>query len=64
VEKVWEIHEGDVYDAGYVKTFLVKHPKELAVLDGWTSRFTQTIHDDTHLVDLTLAFERIRPDAK
>ena len=64
VQRVWGIHEGDAYVASYVNTFLGKHPVELASLDGWTTRYTQTIHDDTHLVDLTLAFEKIRPDAK
>ena len=64
VQRVWEIHEGDVYIADYVNTFLTKHPVELAVLDGWTSRYTQTVHDDTHVVDLVLKLEKIRADAK
>jgi outer membrane protein insertion porin family len=64
VQRVWEIHEGDVYIADYMNTFLTKHPVELAVLDGWTSRYTQTVHDDTHVVDLVLKFEKIRADVK
>jgi outer membrane protein assembly factor BamA len=64
VRKVWEIHEGDVYVASYVKTYLTKHPVEFATLEGWTSRYTQTIHDDTHVVDVVLKFEKTSPDAK
>jgi len=64
VKKVWEMREGDVYDASYVRTFMIKHPRELALLNGWRPRFTQTIHDDTHVVDLALKFEKFQRDAK
>jgi outer membrane protein insertion porin family len=64
VKRVWEMHEGDVYDASYVKNFLTKHPRELASLNGWNVRFVQTIHDDTHVVDLSLKFEKFQPQAK
>ncbi len=56
VRRVWEIKPGDVYDATYVKRFLVTHPKELPFLIGWNAQYTQTIHDDTQVVDLTLKF--------
>ncbi|HEY6969663.1 MAG TPA: POTRA domain-containing protein [Candidatus Angelobacter sp.] len=64
VKKFWEMHEGDVYDSSYVKTFMRKHPRELATLAGWRPRFTQTIHDDTHVVDLALKFEKFQPEAQ
>ena len=64
VQKVWELHQGDVYDASYASTFLKKHPRELAALNGWAARFTQTIHDDTHVVDLSLKFEKFQQEAK
>ena len=64
VRKVWEMHEGDVYDASFVRNFMIKHPRELAALNGWRPRFTQTIHDDTHVVDLSLKFEKFQRDAK
>lgn len=64
VKKVWGMREGDVYDASYVKTFMIKHPRELAALNGWALHFTQTIHDDTHVVDLLLKFEKFQKEAK
>jgi outer membrane protein insertion porin family len=59
VRRVWELHEGDAYDASYPKIFLKKHPHELQVLNGWGAVFTQTIHDDTLAVDLTLKFQKL-----
>ena len=64
VRKVWEMRDGDVYDASYVRTFMIKHPRELVALNGWRPRFTQTIHDDTHVVDLSLKFEKFQNEAK
>ena len=64
VRKVWEMREGDVYDASYVRGFMIKHPRELVGLNGWRPRFTQTIHDDTHVVDLSLKFEKFQNEAK
>ena len=63
-KRVWEMREGDVYDASYVKTFMTRHPRELAALNGWAPRYTQTIHDDTHVVDLSLKFEKFQPQAR
>jgi outer membrane protein assembly factor BamA len=34
VRRVWELHEGDVYDASYPKVFLKKHPHELQAMNG------------------------------
>src|SRR5215470_2994570 len=64
VRRTWGMHEGDIYDASYVKTFMIKHPRELASLAGWAPRYTQTIHDDTHFVDLLLKFEKFQREAK
>jgi hypothetical protein len=64
VRKVWGLHEGDVYDASYPPGFLKKHPRELAALDGWAARFTQTINDDTHVVDLSFKFEKFQREAR
>lgn len=64
VRRVWGMHEGDVYDSSYVKTFMIKHPRELTALNGWAPHFTQTIHDDTHVVDLALKFEKFQREAK
>lgn len=63
-KKFWEMHEGDVYDASYVKNFMIRHSRELAALNGWAPRYTETIHDDTHVVDLSLKFEKFQPQAK
>ncbi len=62
--RVWEMHEGDIYNASYIKTFLQKHRSELASLNGWSINFTQTIHDDTHVVDLNLKYEKFQREAK
>jgi len=59
VRSVWELHEGDVYDASYAKDFLKKHPHELKALNGWGAAYTQTVHDDTLVVDLTLKFQKL-----
>lgn len=64
VKKVWEMHEGDVYNASYIKSFMKKHPRELSALDGWFIHFTQTIHDDTHVVDLSLKFDKFQQEAR
>jgi outer membrane protein insertion porin family len=64
VRRIWGMHEGDVYDSSYVKNFLKKHPRELSSLDGWAAHYTQKIHDDTHVVDLSLKFERFQREAR
>jgi len=64
VQKVWELHPGDVYDASYPPSFLKNHPRELSALNGWAARFTQTIHDDTHVVDLSVKFDKFQREAK
>jgi outer membrane protein insertion porin family len=64
VKRVWEMHEGDVYNASYIKSFMKKHPRELSSLDGWFIHFTQTIHDDTHVVDLSLKFDKFQQEAR
>ena len=64
VKQVWEMHEGDVYNASYVKSFLQKHPRELKSLEGWFIHFTQTVHDDTHVVDLSLKFDKFQQEAR
>lgn len=63
-KRIWEMHEGDIYDASYIKTFMTTHPRELEALNGWAPHYTQTIHDDTHVVDLSLKFEKFQPEAK
>ena len=60
VRHVWDMKEGDVYDASYAKTFLKKHPRELSSLNGWAALYTQTIHDDTLVVDLALKFQKMQ----
>ena len=59
VRRVWEIKPGDVYDSNYPKTFLKNHPRELAFLDGWAAKYTQTIDDDRHVVDLSMKFVKM-----
>jgi outer membrane protein assembly factor BamA len=56
VQRVWSMKPGDVYDATYVKGFLQKDGKELPFLIGWNAQYTQAIHDDTQVVDLSLKF--------
>jgi outer membrane protein insertion porin family len=60
VRRVWEMKEGDVYDSSYPKTFLKKHPHELPSLVGWAALYTQTVHDDTLVVDLSLNFQKMQ----
>jgi hypothetical protein len=59
VRRFWDIHEGDVYDASYPKMFLKKHAKEMPPVMGWAATYTQTINDDTLVVDLNLKFQKL-----
>ena len=59
VRRIWKLHEGDVYDATYVKDFLKKNVKQNPSLSGWEAHYVQTIHDDTLLVDLSLKFQKM-----
>lgn len=58
VHRIWQMHEGDVYDATYAKNFLVSNVRHNPSLSGWAARYVQTIHDDTLLVDLSLKFQK------
>jgi|SRR5215469_5337729 len=60
VRRLWEMREGDVYDANYARIFLLKHVKANLSLSGWEAQYVQTIHDDTQVVDLSLKFQRMR----
>jgi outer membrane protein assembly factor BamA len=62
--RAWDMREGDVYDAEYIQTFMKNHSRELGLLSGYAPRFTQTVHDDTHLVDLSVKFEKFQREAK
>lgn len=53
----WALHAGDVYDATYAPGFLNKNAKTLHVLDGWSASYKQYEHEDTHIVDLVIAFK-------
>jgi outer membrane protein assembly factor BamA len=64
IRKVWEMREGDVYDTEYINIFVKRHNRELQSLSGYAPRFTQAIHDDTHLVDLSVKFEKFQREAK
>jgi outer membrane protein assembly factor BamA len=59
VRRLWEMKQGDVYDAGYVKNFLLKHVKANPSLSGWEAHYVQTINDDTRVVDLSLKFNKM-----
>jgi len=59
VRRIWKLHEGDVYDATYVKDFLKKSVQQNPVLSGWAVHYVQTIHDDTLQVDLSLKFRKM-----
>lgn len=60
VRRIWKMHEGDVYDSTYVNDFLKKNVKQNPSLSGWEANYTQTIHDDTLLVDLSLKFQKMK----
>ena len=60
VRRLWEMREGDVYDANYAKIFLLKHVKANPSLSGWEAHYVQTIHDDTQVVDLSLKFQKMQ----
>jgi len=62
--RAWDMREGDVYDAEYIQAFMKNHSRELGLLSGYAPRFTQTVHDDTHLVDLSVKFEKFQREAK
>ncbi len=64
VRKVWEMKEGDVYNSSYPKTFLKNHPQQLSSFNGWAAVFTQTIHDDTQVVDLSMNFQKMQQAGK
>ena len=64
VRKVWDMKEGDVYNSSYPKTFLKDHPQQLSSLNGWQAIFTQTIHDDAQVVDLSVNFQKMQPAGK
>ena len=60
VRRIWKMQEGDVYDATYVNDFLKKNVKQNPSLSGWEAHYTQTIHDDALLVDLSLKFQKMK----
>lgn len=60
VRRIWKMHEGDVYDASYVKDFLKSNVERNPSLGGWEGRYVQTIHDDTQLVDLSMKFQKMQ----
>ena len=59
VRRTWAMHEGDVYDASYGKSFLIKHVAQYPALNGWEAHYIQTIHDDTQTVDLSMKFQKM-----
>ena len=61
VLKYWTMHEGDVYDATYLPSFLPANKSNLHALDGWSATYKQYEHEDTHLVDLTVTFRQEGP---
>ena len=54
--KYWTMHEGDVYDATYPPGFLTRNKANLHALDGWSANYKQYENEETHVVDLTIAF--------
>ena len=58
VLKYWPLHEGDVYDATLPPGFLSRNKSNLHALDGWSATYKQYEHDDTHIVDVTIAFRQ------
>lgn len=42
------------------KDFLKKNVEQNPSPSGWAAHYTQTIHDDTLLVDLSLKFQKMK----
>ncbi|HZD49545.1 MAG TPA: POTRA domain-containing protein [Silvibacterium sp.] len=58
VLKYWTMHEGDVYDATYPPAFLNMNRSNLRALEGWSANYMRSEHEDTHVVDVTITFQR------
>ena len=61
VLKYWTMHAGEAYDATYPPGFLTRNKVNLHALDGWSASYKQYENDDTHIVDLTITFQRGGP---
>jgi outer membrane protein assembly factor BamA len=53
----WGMNSGDIYDATYVNSFLVKNTS-LTTLAGYSASYKALADPDSHLVDLTITFAK------
>jgi outer membrane protein insertion porin family len=58
-DSAWKLHPGDIYNAGYVKSFLLNNPA-LPNLRTMTARFNVSQEPESGVLDLTITF---RPNA-
>ena len=54
-DRGWKLHPGDIYDEGYVTSFL-KNNTALLSLAGLSASFKTVADPDAHTVDLTMTF--------
>jgi hypothetical protein len=47
-----------VYDATYPPAFLNMNRSNLRALEGWSANYMRSEHEDTHVVDVTITFQR------
>lgn len=58
VAQYWKLKPGDVFDATYPSRFLLLNKKTLPQLDGWSATYKQYDNTVTHIVYLTLKFNK------
>jgi hypothetical protein len=56
-DAAWRLHAGDVFDAGYVKSFLTNNTAVKSIL-GLSAAFTVNQDPEAAVIDLTIAFHK------
>ena len=58
VLEVWTLKPGDPFDTTYAPNFLHRNAARLRALDGYSAKYKQIKHLDTHVVDLEVTFRK------
>ena len=56
--RVWKMQPGDPFDVSYAKGVLNANARQLHSLDGYSAKYKQVEHLDTHVVDLVMTFTK------
>ncbi len=56
-DSAWKLHPGDVYNAGYVKSFLLNNTA-LQTLGKLSARYNVSQEPESGLLDLSITFSR------